>query len=101
LWQVAGARNVTGVTDEPPRDTGGKGDRDDAALDDLRWHWGSAYEISFDGQCWSARRLVTGRVLASETPYGLRDLIVTDYSARPRPAGGPETGESPGHRDRP
>jgi hypothetical protein len=102
LSQVGGDRNVTGVTERPPRDTtGGKGDRDEAALDDLRWHWGSAYDIDFDRKCWTAERRTTGRVLTSETPYGLRDLIVADYSAHPRQAGGPETGESPGHRDRP
>jgi hypothetical protein len=101
LSQVGGARNVTGVTEEPPRDPGGQADREKAALDDLRWHWGSAYDIDVDGKCWTAQRRTTGRILSSETPYGLRDLIVTDYSAHPRQSGGPETGESPGHRDRP
>jgi hypothetical protein len=101
LRQVGAARNVTGVTEEPPTGTGGKGDREEAALGDLRWHWGSAYEISFDGKCWTARRYATGRILANDTPYGLRDLIVADYSAHPREAGGPEAGEPPCHRDCP
>jgi hypothetical protein len=101
LPQVGGARNVTGVTEGPPGDTtGGKGDRDEAALDDLRWHWGSAYDIDFDGKRWAAEHRATGHSLTSETPYGLRDLIVADYSAHPQAADGPETGE-PGHRDRP
>lgn len=88
---MGGARNVTGVTEGPPRETGGKGDRDEAALDDLRWHWGSAYDIDFDGKCWTAGRRTARRVLTSETPYGLRDLIVADYSAHPRATGGPES----------
>ena len=104
LPQVGAARNVTGVTEEPPRGTGGPADRDKAALDDLRWHWGTAYDIGFDGKCWTAQRGTTGRLLSSETPYGLRDLIVSDYSARPRPAGDREPGgpgARGGDRDRP
>ncbi len=65
----------------------------DIALDDLRWHWGSAYDITFDGKSWTAKRYGTGRMLANDTPYGLRDMIVTDYSAHPREAGGPEAGD--------
>jgi hypothetical protein len=99
LSQVGGARNVTGVTEGPPRDTaGGKGDRDEAALDDLSWHWGRAYDIDFDGKRWTAERWDDGRCLTSETPYGLRDLIVADYSAHPRATGGPGTKPPP---DRP
>lgn len=101
LSQVGAARNVTDVTEEPPGGTGGMADRDDIALDDLRWHWGSAYDITFDGKSWTAKRYGTGRMLANDTPYGLRDMIVTDYSAHPREAGGPEAGEPPCHRDRP
>ncbi|MGH3419086.1 MAG: hypothetical protein ACRDOD_05740 [Streptosporangiaceae bacterium] len=56
------------------------------ALDELKFHWGSAYEIAVDGGTWTARRR-DGRAgtLADPLPEGLRLLIQADYAVMPVP----------------
>jgi len=56
----------------------------DEPLDALKWHWGSAYSIHHPGpDVWLAQRRDTYETLRDETPAGLRNRIVADYSARP------------------
>jgi hypothetical protein len=57
----------------------------DAALDDLRWHWGDAYEITEALGVWRAVRRDNQVALIASGPGELRDLIVTDYNRRPVP----------------
>jgi hypothetical protein len=53
-------------------------------LDELRWHWGDAYLISYLGHYrWMAKRRDNRETLTAEDPRELRDLIVADYTARP------------------
>lgn len=53
-----------------------------SALNELCWHWDSAYAIrvSDDGRVWTAHALATGTVLESDCPYRLRLLIREDYA---------------------
>jgi len=63
-------------------------DRDDP-LGALRWHWGEAYTIcNPEPDVWLAVRLDDHATLRDETPTGLRDRILADYSARPVPRQG-------------
>ena len=56
------------------------------ALDDLRFHWGSAYDIDLDdGMCTARRRDGRADVLADPLPEGLRLRILADYAAMPVP----------------
>ena len=56
----------------------------DDPLGALQWHWGSAYAICHrGGGLWIARRRDTRETLRAETPLGLRDKIIADYTARP------------------
>jgi hypothetical protein len=56
----------------------------DEALDALRWHWGEAYVICNPGpEVWLAERRDTRETLKADTPMGLRDAIIADYTARP------------------
>ena len=56
----------------------------DDPLGALQWHWGSAYVISCHrADLWMARRRDTRETLRAETPLGLRDMIIADYTARP------------------
>ena len=53
---------------------------DQSALNDLNWHWDTAYSISFDGDTWSASPVTEPTtVLMAETAAELRDLIRADY----------------------
>jgi len=54
------------------------------ALDDLRWHWDEAYQISWDGR-FRADRLDGQGCLRASTAHGLRELIFADYAACPVP----------------
>ncbi len=59
---------------------------DTVVLDELRFHWGSAYEIAFTGGMWTARRRDgRGAPLADPLPEGLRLRIQADYTAAPVP----------------
>jgi len=57
-------------------------DRDEA-LKDLRYHWGSAYELSEGSGVWRAVRLDNQRALIATDPRDLRGLILADYSSNP------------------
>lgn len=49
-------------------------------LNNLCFHWDSAYEIAWNGEAFSAARLDgTGRVLISGTVWQLREMIRADY----------------------
>jgi hypothetical protein len=59
-------------------------------LDELRFHWGSAYDIgTADGVYTARRRDGKGAILADRLPEGLRLKIVADYRADPVPRGLP------------
>ncbi len=58
------------------------------ALEDLSWHWGEAYDLAVNRAGWVAKRLDNNRALVAESPDGLRELIVADYSAAPVSRGG-------------
>src|ERR1022692_917924 len=51
-------------------------------LKDWRWHWGRAYETSWDGQFRASRRDDLAE-LAASTAQDLRQLLRDDYTARP------------------
>jgi hypothetical protein len=53
------------------------------ALADLQWHWGQAYKITGNEQQWIAERRDNRRILIASGPNGLRELIITDYTAEP------------------
>jgi len=56
------------------------------ALDELDFHWGSAYDIAVTGGMWTARRRDgRGDTLADPLPEGLRLRIQADYTAMPVP----------------
>ena len=58
----------------------------DDALDELDFHWGSAYHLAVtNGVCTARRRDGKGSALTSAGPEGLRLLIVADYAAMPVP----------------
>jgi hypothetical protein len=53
-------------------------------LDELKWHWGSAYLISFSGpDNWIAQRKDNRATLRADNPVELLDLIRADYAAHP------------------
>jgi hypothetical protein len=54
-------------------------------LDELRFHWGSAYDIDVTGGTWTARRRDGRGTLADPLPEGLRLRILADYAAMPVP----------------
>ncbi len=61
-----------------------EGDTD--TLEELRFHWGSAYDIDAAGGVYIARRRDgTGAPLADPLPEGLRLRIQADYAAMPVP----------------
>lgn len=56
------------------------------ALEELRHHWGSAYDIGFEDGRWIARRRDgKGVPLTDPLHGGLRDKIAADYLADPVP----------------
>ncbi len=66
----------------------------DEPLEALIWHWGDAYHISNPGLgIWIGERRDTHDKLRSDTPLGLRDKIVADYTARKVP--GPASSRCP------
>jgi len=57
-----------------------------ADLDELRWHWGSAYVIECFGLgSWVAQRRDGKGTVRADSPELLREMIVADYAARPIP----------------
>jgi hypothetical protein len=70
-------------------------------LDELRWHWGDAYLISFfEPDVWMAQRRDDRSVLRSDSPADLREKILADYTAHPvsRHIAGPARPETPCYR---
>ncbi len=56
------------------------------ALEELEFHWGSAYDIAIAGGMWTARRRDgRGGRLADPLPEGLRLRIQADYAVMPVP----------------
>jgi len=63
-----------------------RAESDAGALDELEFHWGSAYQIAVTDGAWTARRKDgKGRTLTDALPEGLRRRIVADYDADPVP----------------
>jgi hypothetical protein len=58
---------------------------DDYPLGSLRWHWGSAYAISYRLGRWIATRRDDGGRLEAGDADELRELIREDYRMRPVP----------------
>jgi hypothetical protein len=59
---------------------------DTGALEGLRFHWGSAYEIEADGEEYTARRKDgKGAPLTDPLRAGLQQQIQADYVAIPAP----------------
>ena len=54
-------------------------------LRDLRYHWGSAYVITWHRGQWIAARMDSYEVLTAGTADELRDKIREDYRERPVP----------------
>jgi len=64
----------------------GRAEGDAGMLEDLEFHWGSAYDIAIAGGRWTARRKDgRGGTLADPHPEGLRQRIQADYAAMPVP----------------
>jgi hypothetical protein len=58
----------------------------DGPLEELRHHWGSAYDIGFERGRWAAQRKDgNGTPLTDSLPGGLREKITADYLASPVP----------------
>jgi hypothetical protein len=63
-----------------------RADKDGGALEELEFHWGSAYDIDAAGGVFTARRRDgRGGTLADPLPEGLRLRIQADYGAMPVP----------------
>ena len=59
-----------------------RAEEDPGALDELQFHWGSAYDIGADGGVYTARRRDgNGTPLTDPLPEGLRLRIQADYAA--------------------
>lgn len=55
-------------------------------LDDLRFHWGSAYLIERLGpDVWVAQRRDSHSTIGAKDPEALRERIKADYARRPVP----------------
>ena len=58
----------------------------DPSLLDLRWHWGSAYQIDHTGpDAWQAVRRDSTAALRADGPWTLLTMIRNDYLAHPVP----------------
>jgi hypothetical protein len=55
----------------------------DRELGELRFHWGSAYRLSYGAGTWTAARLDTGARLTAPSSGELWELIRKDYAANP------------------
>jgi hypothetical protein len=64
----------------------GRAGEDADALEELEFHWGSAYDINAAGGVYNARRRDgKGVPLTDPLPEGLRLRIQADYTAMPVP----------------
>jgi hypothetical protein len=59
----------------------------ESELEDLRWNWGSAYDIGHDDErgCHAKRRDGLGAVLTGADSDELYQAITDDYSLKPVP----------------
>lgn len=57
----------------------------DADLDELRWHWGSAYLVRRISGRWVAQRRDSHATVSAADPDQLLGLIRADYATRPMP----------------
>jgi hypothetical protein len=74
-----------------------RADIDVGALDELEFHWGSAYHIAVtDGVCTARRRDGNGGTLTDPLPEGLHLRIVADYDADPVPRDPADTSQQHG-----
>jgi hypothetical protein len=63
-----------------------RADEGGGALEDLEFHWGSAYDIAIARGIWTAtRRDGRGGTLTDPLPEGLRLRVQADYAAMPVP----------------
>ena len=64
----------------------GEGEDGARDLDELRWHWGSAYLIDrFGPGRWVAQRRDSRATISADNPESLHDRIAADYQQRPVP----------------
>ena len=95
---MSGDEMVPGVGAAPSAPADGDisaelGDAGRAVLDELRWHWGKAYEIGCVGKTWTARSLHNGAKLTADSAVGLHEVIrehhsdLTAVERRSSPAG--------------
>lgn len=59
--------------------------RSNRDLQELRWHWGSAYEFTRTESGYKAIRRDTGCLLTSHSVAWLWELVRADYLASPAP----------------
>jgi hypothetical protein len=65
-------------------------------LDELEFHWGSAYHLAvIDGICTARRKDGKGSTLTDPLPEGLRLRILADYHASPVPRDAAAAGPQP------
>jgi hypothetical protein len=63
-----------------------RAEEDAGPLEELEFHWGSAYDVGQDGGVYTARRRDgKGAPLTDALPEGLRLQIVADYERMPVP----------------
>ncbi len=63
-----------------------RAEEDGGALEELEFHWGSAYDVALVDGRWTARRRDgRGGTLADPLPERLRLRIEADYAAMPVP----------------
>jgi len=89
-------RLVTWATGLAGDGSASAGSDDEAALAELRWPWGAAYEISFAKNAWTARRRAGSSPLLASSADELLHLMRMDYvgcSAERPPEPAPEVGE--------
>lgn len=57
------------------------------ALTGLQFHWGEAYDITYEEHSgtWRARRRDTGDLIEADSSGELRGKIADDYAAKPVP----------------
>ena len=54
-------------------------------IENLRWHWGEAYKITWTAGAFRATRRDTGTEVSARTAAETHQLIRDDYSANPVP----------------
>jgi hypothetical protein len=68
------------------RATASRAEGDVGPLEELEFHWGSAYHLAvIDGMCTAWRKDGRGGTLTDPLPEALRLRILADYAAMPVP----------------